>query len=124
MATEDSSTHEWPARIADAQAGEWTEHPRFAGVLLKALLTSADNALASANVVQVPPGREIGGHIHAKQVETIYVLAGRGFFWLGQAETPVRAGQIVAVPMGVEHGLRNPGAEPVELLTFFTPPLT
>jgi len=113
-----------PARFADTQAGDWQEHPRFAGVLMKGLLTAADNALASVNVVRVPPGREIGRHRHARQVETIYVLAGQGFFWLGQAETPVHAGQIVAVPIGVEHGLRNPGAEPVELLTFFTPPLT
>jgi len=114
----------WPARFADTQAGDWQEHPRFAGVLMKGLLTAADNDLASVNVVRVPPGREIGRHRHARQVETIYVLAGKGFFWLGQVETPVRAGQIVAVPIGVEHGLRNPGAEPVELLTFFTPPLT
>lgn len=113
-----------PAHFADAQAGDWREHPRFAGVLLKNLLTSADNALASVNVVRVPPGREIGRHVHAAQVETIYVLAGQGLFWLGAAEVPVRTGRIVAVPMGVEHGLRNPGAEPVELLTVFTPPST
>jgi quercetin dioxygenase-like cupin family protein len=119
----DNTAGALPARFADAQAGEWGEHPRFAGVLLKGLLTSADNALASVNVVRVPPGREIGRHRHASQVETIYVLAGQGFFWLGAAEVPVRTGHIVAVPMGAEHGLRNPGAEPVELLTVFTPPL-
>jgi quercetin dioxygenase-like cupin family protein len=124
VAADSSSGEDLPARFADAQAGEWQEHPRFAGVLLKGLLTAADNALASVNVVRVPPGREIGWHRHAMQVETIYVLAGQCIFWLGEAEVPMRAGQIVAVPIGVEHGLRNPQDEPVELLTVFTPPLS
>ncbi len=112
------------ARFADTQAGEWQEHPRFAGILMKGLLTSADNALASVNTVRVPPGREIGRHRHPTQVETVYVISGQAVFWLGGAEVPVRAGQVFAVPIGVEHGLRNEHPEPVELLTIFTPPLS
>lgn len=124
MSSDDAFASNLPARFADMQGGEWQEHPRFPGVLLKGLLTSADNALASVNVVRVPPAREIGRHRHAKQVETIYVLAGQGLFWLDMAEVPVRAGQIVAVPIGVEHGLRNLSDQNVELLTVFTPPLS
>ncbi len=123
MTSETTSAHDLPARFVDSQAGEWREHPRFAGVMLKGLLTSADNALASVNVVSLPAGREIGHHTHPNHVETVFVLSGQGMFWLGESEVPFRAGQIVAVPMDTVHGLRNPSSEPIELLTVFTPAL-
>jgi quercetin dioxygenase-like cupin family protein len=123
MTTTDSE-QALPARVVDAHAGEWAEHPRFAGVLLKGLLTGADNALASVNVVRLPAGHEIPHHTHPKHVETAYVLSGAGMFWLGETEVPFRAGQIVAVPMGTVHGLRNPSHQDMELLSVFTPPLS
>jgi quercetin dioxygenase-like cupin family protein len=115
----DGQTH----RIADKNTGDWKEHPRFKGILLKPLLTSADNPHANVNAVRVPPGCVIGFHTHAAQVETIYVLAGKSIFTIAGVETPFVAGQIIAAPVGVEHSLRNDGDEMVELLTIFTPPL-
>ena len=114
---------ELPVTIGDKNLGEWKEHPRFKGILLKSLLTREDNALANVNVVRVPVGCQIGAHTHQSQVETIYVLAGRSVFTLNGVDTIFHAGQIVAVPMGVEHSLRNEGPELVELLTVFTPAL-
>ena len=114
---------EFRVTIGDKNSGEWKEHPRFQGILLKSLLTPGDNALANVNVVQVPVGRQIGAHAHPTQVETIYVLAGQCVFTLDGVETPFHAGQILAVPIGVEHALRNEGPHLVELLTVFTPPL-
>ena len=111
-------------RVADLTAGEWQEHARFPGIYMKGLLTSADNPLASINVVQVPPGGNIGHHRHAKQLETIWVIKGNAILTLDQTEVPIRDGQIIAIPIGLEHALRNEGQSPVELLTFFTPPLT
>jgi quercetin dioxygenase-like cupin family protein len=111
-------------RIAPEASNEWQEHPRFRGIYVKKLLTPADNALANVNVVRVPPGCTIGCHQHPTQVETIYVLAGQSTLTLGEVEVSFYAGHIVAVPMGMEHFLHNPGTETVELLTIFTPPLT
>jgi quercetin dioxygenase-like cupin family protein len=111
-----------PFHIADKSAGEWKEHPRFRGVLLKPLLTRADNPHANINVVRVPPGCAIGDHTHDTQVETIYVLAGKCLFTISGIETPFEEGQVVAAPAGVKHSLRNTGVEDVELLTIFTPP--
>ena len=114
----------FPIRIADTTAGEWQEHPRFAGIWMKPLLTRADNALANVSLVRVPPGREVGRHIHPTQVETVYILTGRSILTVGDTEAPLEAGQIAAIPIGAEHALRNVGAEPVELLAFFTPPIS
>ena len=110
-------------RIADMHAGEWQEHPRFAGITMKGVLTSADNPYASANVVQVPPGGVIGRHRHEQQIETVWIIRGDAVLTLDQTDVPMRAGQIVAIPIGLEHALRNDSETMVELLTFFTPPL-
>jgi quercetin dioxygenase-like cupin family protein len=53
----------------------------------------------------------------------VYVLKGQCVLTLGETEYPFNAGQIVALPAGEEHELRNVGSEPVELITFFTPPV-
>ena len=110
-------------RIADLAAGEWQEHTRFPGVFMKGLLTTSDNPFANVNVIQVPPGAMVGRHRHAEQVETVWVIRGIAILTLEQTEVAIRDGQIVAIPMGLEHALRNDGTTLVELLTFFTPPL-
>ena len=111
-------------RLADIEAGEWQEHARFPGILMKGLLTSADNPLASVNVVEVPPGGKIGRHGHAQQLETVWVIHGNAILTLDQTEVPMKDGQLIAIPVGVEHALRNEGQAVLKLLTFFTPPLT
>jgi len=111
-------------RVADVEAGEWQEHTRFPGIYMKGLLTAADNPLATVNVVQVPPGGKIGRHCHAQQLETVWVIRGNAILTLDQTEVSIRDGQIIAIPIGLEHALRNEDESLVQLLTFFTPPLT
>jgi len=110
--------------VADLNAGEWQEHSRFPGIYMKGLLTSADNPFASVNVVQVPSGGVIGKHRHATQLETVWVIKGNAILTLEETDIPMQDGQIIAIPIGLEHALRNEGQTVVELLTFFTPPLT
>jgi len=110
-------------RVADLFAGEWQEHTRFSGIFMKSLLTPADNPLASVNVVQIPPDGKIGRHRHTQQFETVWVIRGAAILTLDQTDLPIRVGQIVAIPIGLEHAVRNEGQSLVELLTFFTPPL-
>ena len=110
-------------RVADLEAGEWQEHARFPGIYMKGLLTSADNPLASVNVVQVPPGGKIGRHRHVQQLETVWVIRGSPILTLAQTEVSIKDGQIIAIPIGLAHALRNDSQTLVELLTFFTPPL-
>jgi len=110
-------------RVVDLMAGEWQEHARFPGIYMQALLSSSDNPLASVNAVRVPPGGEIGRHRHPQQFETVWVIRGNPILTLDQTEVSLRDGQIIAISVGLEHALRNEGPVPVELLTFFTPPL-
>jgi len=110
-------------RVADLRAGEWQKHTRFPGINVKELLTSADNPLASINVVQVPPSGMIGRHRHAKELETVWIIKGEAVLTLDQTDVQLCDGQIIAIPIGLEHALRNESQSMVELLTFFTPPL-
>jgi mannose-6-phosphate isomerase-like protein (cupin superfamily) len=111
-------------RVADLTVGEWLEHTRFPGISMKGLLTVLDNPFASVNVIQVPPGGKVGHHHHNQQFETVWVIRGNAILTLDQTEVSLKDGQIVAIPLGLEHALRNEGKTLVELLTFFTPPLT
>jgi quercetin dioxygenase-like cupin family protein len=111
-------------RVADLAAGEWQEHSRFPGITIKGLLTASDNPFANVNVIQVPPGTVVGRHSHAEQVETVWVIRGIAILTIDQTEVLIQDGQIIAIPIGLEHALRNEGQALVELLTFFTPPLT
>ncbi len=110
--------------IVDATAMDWGEHPRVAGIYVKQLLTADDNPFASVALVQVPEKALVGRHTHVDRVETVYVLKGRSVLTLGGNPMPFNAGQIIALPAGAEHELRNVGSEPVELITFFTPPIS
>lgn len=110
-------------RVADLAVGEWQEHARFPGISMKGLLTTSDNPFANVNVIRVPPGVAVGRHRHAAQVETVWVIRGLAILTLDQTEVALQDGQIIAIPIGLEHALRNEGTTPVELLTFFTPPL-
>ena len=110
--------------VADLMAGEWQEHVRFPGIYMKGLLTTVDNPLATVNAVRVPSGGTIGRHHHAQQWETVWVIRGNAILTLDHTEVSLRDGQVIAIPIGLEHALRNEGPALVELLTFFTPPLT
>jgi quercetin dioxygenase-like cupin family protein len=112
-----------PAQVVNSEEIAWTAHPRFADILMKQMLTSAVNPLASVSRVRVPPGGVIGWHQHATQTETVYVLAGDSMLTLGESPVRFGAGQIVAIPPTMQHMLVNEGAETVELLCFFTPPV-
>ena len=112
-----------PARVVDSAVETWGEHPRFKGVMLKQLLTGADNGLASVNMVRLEAGKEIPHHTHPAHVETAFILSGKVYLWLGDQEVLFSAGQVVAVPMNTVHGLRNPFEQDLEVLAMFTPPI-
>ena len=111
-------------RVADLMTGEWREHARFPGIYMKSLLTATDNPLANINAVQIPPGGNIGRHHHARQLETVWIITGEAILTLDRTDVHMKNGHIIAIPIGLEHALRNEGQVLVELLTFFTPPLT
>ena len=109
--------------IIDPSNLEWKGHERFPGMLMKTLVTSKENHHLSLNVVRIPPGVELAYHDHPEKVETVYMIAGSGVLTLGEVEVPFEAGQVVALPAGFKHCLKNTGTEEIQMITIFTPPL-
>jgi quercetin dioxygenase-like cupin family protein len=109
-------------QIIDPRLIDWGEDSRFAGVLVKTLLTAAANPQASVHLVRVPAGGMIGHHQHEHEIETAYVVKGSCTLELNGVTHPFYQGQIVVIAAGVEHAVFNNGVEAVEFLTLFTPP--
>ena len=109
--------------IIDPGHMEWKGHERFPGMWMKTLITSKENPYLSFNVVRIPPGVELAYHDHQQEVETVYMISGKGILTLGETEVPFEAGQVVALPAGFKHCLKNTGTEEIQMITIFTPPL-
>lgn len=77
-----------------------------------------NQSLAEATV---PAGRSTTAHYHPRSEELYFFTHGSGVMRLGDDEGPVRAGDCVVIPPGVEHKLTNTGDEPLRLLCCCAP---
>lgn len=64
----------------------------------------------------IPPGTQFGVHIHDGSEELYVILKGRGTALLDGTEQPVGPGDFLMLRDGGAHGLRNDGADAIELL--------
>ncbi|MFF7244308.1 cupin domain-containing protein [Embleya sp. NPDC008237] len=103
-------------------------------------VTGAQSRLASSFEVLVPPGFDVGAHVHARSEELFYVLEGEvDIFafeprvrtphgWRGwrspEGERVTRAtpGTVVAVPPGCPHAFANPTDVPARMFFQSSPP--
>jgi mannose-6-phosphate isomerase-like protein (cupin superfamily) len=69
----------------------------------------------------VPPGGGPPPHIHTREDETFYLLAGQLEFLLGDEIVMAGPGDFVNVPRGTVHRFRNTGAETARMILTFTP---
>ncbi|MBS1188043.1 MAG: hypothetical protein H6R04_2061 [Burkholderiaceae bacterium] len=101
----------------------WNQHPVFAGVALKHLITGQEtNGQMSQHLVRIEPNCAIGNHTHATQWELHQVLAGAGETAMRNKTIPYAIGTISTIPLGEEHEVRASG-EGMMLLATFSPPL-
>lgn len=73
----------------------------------KATVFESPRLLVGLNAFE--PGQEHALHAHAGQDKVYYVLEGEGMFLLSGRALPMRAGDLLAAPEGVPHGVRNTG---------------
>jgi mannose-6-phosphate isomerase-like protein (cupin superfamily) len=111
------------AHLFDANKMAWTAHPSFSEIRVKVLETRETHPAASVMLVQVDVGGVIKTHVHEKETETAYVLAGRGTLTLGNDETVLEAGTGVTIPPGLSHSLHNTGDTPMDLIAVHIPPV-
>ena len=66
--------------------------------------------------VQHPPGGSSAQHVHPWEHQA-YIVEGEGVVWVEGEEYPIKAGDAVLVPPGVEHQFRNRGAGTLSRVT-------
>src|SRR5437763_1546298 len=91
------------------------DHVRFQADKM-AKIALATTVRAQLDLYCVAPGQAQKPHSHADQDKIYYVLEGRGRFRVGPDEQLVEAGEAVVARAGVEHGLVNDGAAPLDAL--------
>lgn len=84
----------------------WNNHPTFAGVALKHLVTSNEsNGMFSYHLVKIEPGHAIGDHIHDPQLETHEVIDGTGVCRNGELVNEYKPGVISIFPPRINHAV-------------------
>jgi len=75
-------------------------------------------------LAEFPAGTLAAAHTHAAEEEILYILSGRGAILAAGKESPLEPGAAVFIPPGLAHQIRAGAAEPLRLVTVFSPPVT
>ncbi|QAZ66517.1 cupin domain-containing protein [Solidesulfovibrio carbinolicus] len=109
--------------VRDAEALPWQDHPAFAGVRLRHLVTAADTeGRLSCHIVRLDPGASLAGHVHDRQWELHEVVCGSGTADLAGRQTDYAPGVTAVIPRGTPHAV-TAGDQGLCLLAKFFPAL-
>ncbi|MDR2845791.1 MAG: cupin domain-containing protein [Candidatus Methanoplasma sp.] len=107
----------------DLSGIKWNKHAKFEGVEMKdVILGSQTGGAFSYHLIKIEPGKSIGLHTHATQVETHEVISGKGVGTIGGAKYEYVPGALALLPVGVEHSV-DAGRDGLQLLAKFIPAL-
>ncbi|HSK93152.1 MAG TPA: cupin domain-containing protein [Candidatus Angelobacter sp.] len=73
-------------------------------------------------VMSIPPGEEIGEEVHNDGDQMLTFVSGRGEATLDGDTTAVGPEDLVFVPAGTRHNIRNAGDDDLKLSTVYAPP--
>ena len=71
-------------------------------------------------MLEADAGAAMPAHVHAKETEVLYVLAGGGTMTVGGVAIAVDANAVIQIPAGVEHAFTASAA--TRALQIYTPP--
>jgi mannose-6-phosphate isomerase-like protein (cupin superfamily) len=100
------------------------ERADFPNLGTRYLLREKDTDGQFALIEHSIPPRSLAAptHVHQREDEYSYVLAGRVGVQVGDEVTEAGPGELVVKPRGVPHAFWNPGDEEVRLLELIAPP--
>jgi mannose-6-phosphate isomerase-like protein (cupin superfamily) len=73
-------------------------------------------------VMTIAPGADGGPEEQHGADQVIYVIEGQAVVRIGEREHTTGAGGLVVIPAGTRHHVRNPGREPLFIVTVYAPP--
>ena len=72
--------------------------------------------------MSIPMGEEIGEEVHSHTDQTIVIVDGEGEAILNNEVRSIDEHDVVFVPAGVMHNIKNTGDEALKLFTIYAPP--
>ena len=73
-------------------------------------------------LMSLQPGEEIGEEVHDTHDQFFRFETGKGEVWIDGKRTAVEDDDVVIVPAGALHNVRNTGKTPLKLYTLYGPP--
>lgn len=73
-------------------------------------------------VMSLPAGGEIGEEVHDGVDQVLSIVEGSGEAILDDVPTQIGDGDLVLVPAGTKHNIRNVGSADLKLYTVYAPP--
>lgn len=70
----------------------------------------------------IQPGERFANHFHPVSVDMITVIQGEGILITDGTEHRIRRGDVIYVPPGIDHGMRNDGTEALVSVDSQAPP--
>jgi len=111
------------SKLFPASKNQFTDHPKFPGVQIAVLVNGRDTDTVSVSQLVIGPGIEIPIHTHDPQVDSIYIVSGKGEAYVNGQWCQIVRGDYLFFPAGVGHATRNTGGEPLILFVHHSPPL-
>jgi len=72
--------------------------------------------LASFEHVTVPPGGNVGLHVHSRTEEIYFIISGRGRMRVGDESRDVGPGDLILTPLHTAHSFQVVGDEPATFI--------
>lgn len=73
-------------------------------------------------VMSIPAGGEIGEEVHDNVDQVVSIVEGNGEAVLDDVPSQIGDGDLVLVPAGTKHNVRNVGTGDLKLYTVYAPP--
>lgn len=75
-------------------------------------------AITYVSLAKLQPSLSYEPHSHNDHEEVYYIIRGRGKIRVGEETAQFREGDIIYIPLGKEHTMKNDGDDVVEFLAF------
>ena len=88
-------------------------------ITLQSILNGAEEMNQKGRLfsqITLPVGASIGFHVHEKESETFYIIAGEGKFTDNSDVVPFSVGDVLVTTAGNGHSVRNTGNVPLEMI--------
>ncbi|MBE7451822.1 MAG: cupin domain-containing protein [Kofleriaceae bacterium] len=105
-----------PSFVVGADAAHYPRPGGGARILVE---PPAAGGAVSLGLLELDAGVSVPAHVHARETEALYVLAGGGAMTVAGAALAVTATSVVQVPAGVEHAFTATAA--TRALQLYTP---